>query len=181
MDPSSPRATDTQPGSLGMLKGSPVLETVGFLKGGLGLTVLYHPPRVELIAALIIRAVAHPKPMENQYTGAYKSWNSMKMWLGDAVPGAQVPSNSRLRVRWQAWGNHVCRQKSLSEIFKYLPFMTLPSLHKRMTALFMKWSCPEEVCSQLAFLQQTWESRLGPWLWDKWSRETSGVSFPSGA
>lgn len=71
MDPSSPRAAETQPGSLGMLKELPVLETTGFLKGGLGLTVLHHPPRAELIAALIIRAVAHLKPMENQYTGAY--------------------------------------------------------------------------------------------------------------
>ena len=166
-DPSAPRAAETQPGSLGMLKEAPALETVGFLKGGLGLTLLHHPPRAEWIAALIIRAVAHPKPMENQYMGAYKSWTFTKMWLGDAVPGAQVPSNGRLQVWWQAWGNHVCRQQSLSEISKYLPLMTLPSLHKRMTALVMKWSCPEEGCSPFAFLQQTWESRLGPWLSDK--------------
>ena len=56
-DPSAPRAAETQPGSLGMLKEAPALETVGFLKGGLGLTLLHHPPRAEWIAALIIRAV----------------------------------------------------------------------------------------------------------------------------
>lgn len=81
-----------------MLKEWPALETVGFLKGGLGLTVLHHPSRAELIAALIIRAVAHPKPMENQYMGAYKSWIFTKMWLGDTAPGAQVPSNGRFQV-----------------------------------------------------------------------------------